>query len=258
MIPPTSIDGTDITGATIDGTEVTEITVDGDTVFTAGPGGVASGATLLAHYPLDEGSGTTAADFTGNQGDITLENGASFVSDADGIGGFSVDCDGIDDFLELNPEPTFTSSSYTVMMTIDLDSSGLNQTFYSAEGDGRQVFGHSRDPGTVFIKSFGIGAGGSTFNTVQASTSATTSRTRYGVEFNANALPVAIYVNGSDVTLSSPNSNTPNGGSNPPVNFMRGNNGAGQADGKIDNIVFYDGSLSSSEVTADFNAQPYS
>jgi len=33
---PTSIDGTDITGATIDGTDVTEITVDGDTVFTAG------------------------------------------------------------------------------------------------------------------------------------------------------------------------------------------------------------------------------
>ena len=33
---PTSIDGTDITGATIDGTDVTEITVDGDVVFTAG------------------------------------------------------------------------------------------------------------------------------------------------------------------------------------------------------------------------------
>ena len=37
MIPPTSIDGTDITGATIDGTDVTEITVDGDVVFSAIP-----------------------------------------------------------------------------------------------------------------------------------------------------------------------------------------------------------------------------
>jgi len=36
MIPPTSIDGTDITGATIDGTDVQEINVDGQTVFTAG------------------------------------------------------------------------------------------------------------------------------------------------------------------------------------------------------------------------------
>jgi len=35
MIPPTSIDGTDITGATIDGTDVQEITVDGDVVFTS-------------------------------------------------------------------------------------------------------------------------------------------------------------------------------------------------------------------------------
>jgi hypothetical protein len=31
--PPTSIDGTDITGATIDGQEVQEITIDGQTVF---------------------------------------------------------------------------------------------------------------------------------------------------------------------------------------------------------------------------------
>jgi len=35
MSPPTSIDGTDITGATIDGTDVQEITVDGDVVFSA-------------------------------------------------------------------------------------------------------------------------------------------------------------------------------------------------------------------------------
>jgi len=36
---PTSIDGTDITGATIDGNDVQEITVDGQTVFTAVPAG---------------------------------------------------------------------------------------------------------------------------------------------------------------------------------------------------------------------------
>ena len=35
--PPTSIDGTDITGATIDGQDVQEITVDGQTVFSPGP-----------------------------------------------------------------------------------------------------------------------------------------------------------------------------------------------------------------------------
>jgi len=35
---PTSIDGTDITGATIDSTDVTEITVDGQTVFSLSTG----------------------------------------------------------------------------------------------------------------------------------------------------------------------------------------------------------------------------
>jgi len=63
---PTSIDGTDITGATIDGTDVTEITVDGDTVFTAETivdnfepalyGNV--GATLSTYYTGDVGSFT--------------------------------------------------------------------------------------------------------------------------------------------------------------------------------------------------------
>jgi len=38
--PPTSIDGTDITGATIDGQEVQEITVDGDTMFRAALNGL--------------------------------------------------------------------------------------------------------------------------------------------------------------------------------------------------------------------------
>jgi len=44
---PTSIDGTDITGATIDGQDVQEITVDGDTVFTAAP----AGAFDLSQFP---------------------------------------------------------------------------------------------------------------------------------------------------------------------------------------------------------------
>jgi len=57
MIPPTSIDGTDITGATIDGTDVQEITVDGQTVFTAGPDVPTAG--LLHRYDASELTGET-------------------------------------------------------------------------------------------------------------------------------------------------------------------------------------------------------
>jgi len=67
---PTSIDGTDITGATIDGTEVTEITVDGQTVFSAA---YSPPANATHAYP-----DATGTDFAGND-DLTL-SGVSTVT----------------------------------------------------------------------------------------------------------------------------------------------------------------------------------
>jgi len=75
MIPPTSIDGTDITGATIDGTDVQEITVDGQTVFTAGPDIPGSAVLHLdaSSLSLSDGSAvTTWTDLEGN-GDFVSE-----------------------------------------------------------------------------------------------------------------------------------------------------------------------------------------
>jgi len=85
MMPPTSIDGTDINGATIDGTDVTEITVDGDVVFSSGapiPG------TLVSEWFNNEGSGTTASDQR-RSFDATWDN-FSWVSGA-GPGGTHVE-----------------------------------------------------------------------------------------------------------------------------------------------------------------------
>jgi len=55
---PTSIDGTDITGATIDGTDVQEITVDGDVVFSAGAALPTQG--LLHQWDWSAASSTTS------------------------------------------------------------------------------------------------------------------------------------------------------------------------------------------------------
>ena len=58
---PTSIDGTDITGATIDGTDVQEITVDGDVVFSA--------QTIIEGFEdgnLSEYTGSSQFTVTGN------------------------------------------------------------------------------------------------------------------------------------------------------------------------------------------------
>jgi len=83
---PTSIDGTDITGATIDGQDVQEITVDGQTVFTADilPAGT------VGFWNFNEGSGTTAADSVGNR-DATLQSGVSFDSGTVTEGSHSID-----------------------------------------------------------------------------------------------------------------------------------------------------------------------
>jgi len=81
MIPPTSIDGTDITGATIDGTDVQEITVDGQTVFTAAPqiNLPVAYSNLVAWYPFDSATygGSNTDDVTailGGSGDDTAFN----------------------------------------------------------------------------------------------------------------------------------------------------------------------------------------
>jgi len=79
--PPTSIDGTDITGATIDGQEVQEITIDGQTVFSAEslPVGYSN---LIAWYPFDSAfyGGSNADDCTAlfnpsQSGDSTAYDG---------------------------------------------------------------------------------------------------------------------------------------------------------------------------------------
>ena len=76
---PTSIDGTDITGATIDGTDVQEITVDGDVVFTAGAD--LPTRALKHRYDADaitglsDGNNVTQWNDTAGSNDITAPSG---------------------------------------------------------------------------------------------------------------------------------------------------------------------------------------
>jgi len=68
--PPTSIDGTDITGATIDGQEVQEITIDGQTVFELEQ--VPAEGDLKARYDFTQETGSTPViDRSSNSFDLT-------------------------------------------------------------------------------------------------------------------------------------------------------------------------------------------
>jgi len=125
-MPPTSIDGTDITGATIDGTDVQEITVDGQTVFSAGANLPVSG--LSHRYDASELTGTQGAavslledkeatsDLTTKSGQPTLETSAQNGLNA-------VNFDGND---SLNTGFTTISQPFHVFVVFKFDAVNTN------------------------------------------------------------------------------------------------------------------------------------
>ena len=97
---PTSIDGTDITGATIDGTDVQEITVDGDVVFSAAPS-IPDIPNLIARYDarnlsLSDGQTVTSWPDEVASADLSAVSNPQYM--ASGINGVpAVEYDGVND-----------------------------------------------------------------------------------------------------------------------------------------------------------------
>jgi len=105
-MPPTSIDGTDITGATIDGTDVTEITVDGQTVFSGIPASV-----VLQYFATtySQGDGTWEDD----AGDANMSLSGDFQEATLSDGAESIDSDGSDDHGLVTMPSSLESSGLT-------------------------------------------------------------------------------------------------------------------------------------------------
>ena len=154
MIPPTSIDGTDITGATIDGTDVQEITVDGDVVFSAESLPVAY-SNLIAWYPFDssEYGGSNADDVTAifnpsQSGDSTAYDGtvqgATYQSSAGvtdinaGNNSGAYEFDGSDDKIDLGSN--FSETSHTKCGWFKTSDNIENQTVFGAYGLGSSKY----------------------------------------------------------------------------------------------------------------------
>jgi len=136
MIPPTSIDGTDITGATIDGTDVTEITVDGQTVFSA-VGNIPDANELHHHFDATQSSTITTSsgnvvgwdDLTSNNRDLTgTTSGIETINGLDAVR-FNFDV-GLDTTFATIPQPLTIFAVMEVLTydTIDNDNliSGVN------------------------------------------------------------------------------------------------------------------------------------
>jgi hypothetical protein len=104
MTPPSSIDGTDITGATIDGQDVQEITVDGQTVFTA------ITDTVIHRYTFENNSNTTTlTDTVGSaNGAITGMTYTTSLADGEFAGNFDGENDDVTNLPTESPPISYT------------------------------------------------------------------------------------------------------------------------------------------------------
>jgi len=150
--PPTSIDGTDITGATIDGQDVDSITIDGQEVFSSGPNLPVGFSNLVAWYPFDpdfyggsasddvtakiSGSGdSTAYDFTNNGATHLSSGGATDINDGSNSGNFDLS-QASPAFLDRS-SPIFTgSSNLSICAFVKPDSISSNSAIFLEEEPG--------------------------------------------------------------------------------------------------------------------------
>jgi len=172
MMPPTSIDGTDITGATIDGTDVQEITVDGDVVFTAETLPVAY-SNLVAWYPFDsaEYGGSNADDVTailGGSGDDTAYDGNNTGASYDSTGGVTdiragansgaYDFAGTSTGIELPVTLTTGQTTWSITLWWDTPSYDSREPLISAGRSGDTTGNHCNvDSGDFDFVNVGFG-----------------------------------------------------------------------------------------------------
>jgi len=260
MIPPTSIDGTDITGATIDGTDVQEITVDGQTVFTAETLPVAY-SNLVAWYPFDSATygGSNADDVTalfnpGQSGDSTAYdgtvNGATYQSSGGvtdinaGANSGAFDFDGSDDLITISTSPFVDQSTgSTVTFWLDFDG-GSNKTALRFFWD----FTSSND-GFVFKQ----GSSGTFFvgNSSRSMPSIPTGLSFFAVRYD----------NGYDIFRDATLIDSESAGTNLSNDIIIGNDRASASgpvwDGRIDDVRVYDTPLTNTEINSIYvNTQP--
>jgi len=261
--PPTSIDGTDITGATIDGQEVQEITVDGQTVFTAEKLPVAY-SNLVAWYPFDSSfyGGGNADDVTAllkpaQSGDSTpynaTVNGASFQSSA-GVtdvnagpnsGAFSFD--GSNDDLTL-PTMSFGAgnSDMTMMAWENFTGSGSAGIFGTNEQANIFITRENTSDVRFFVQD-------TNKNNFFADIAVSSNQYNH-VALSYTTTSFDIFVNGAFVTtISGYNSIDPDTGTNHIGAMDFGNGVQNFFQGNIDDVRLYDKALSASEINTIYN-----
>jgi len=271
MMPPTSIDGTDITGATIDGTDVQEITVDGQTVFTA----VSLPASAEHQWKFDSSEGSTIIDSIGNFNLSGVDgfSSSNYGTDSDLVSstkllagnarkasslpsnGFLEGSNVLNDYLgnaggdfsiAFTLEPPFlpqTGDSDTLPMIMKNQNSKSDATTVAARGLDI-LFIRVSDNGNIVI---------------DKPVSFPRSRTRICITVSANPSSNSDAKIFKNAVEDNNIDNTFGTFDNPGTEFsICGDRGQARSASGLDNFILYSSELTASEVQNDFALQPWS
>ena len=207
---------------------------------------------LVAYYPFDEGSGTVAADYSGNANNATLVNGPAWVSGK--IGSGALDFDGQNALVDagsaqtLNNLPAFSISVWVYGKGYGQSGQGYIINKSNLGNVGWRLSYLSSGNSLKFSVDYD-----STDLTVQATNLSGTfyDWTHWAVTWggSSNASDVHIYKNGEEVIYGIRTSAVGSRVNDSAQNMIIGNSANPRAfDGSIDDVRVYNRSLSSSEI----------
>lgn len=219
-------------------------------------------------WPMDEGSGSTANDVLGTH-DGTIR-GATWVGDSTAMGGAKLDGDGTDDWVETDPWGSFGSNltsdlaiAYTA--TIASGDSGYHVGNDETGDGGPGLFVGTRDfindnAGELGITIYDDGASN---NIGISSDNSFDDGTRRRVLWNKtsnSATGLELHIDGSAASYSTFSSGTLSSTSDfsKNIGLLSQQSGSNPTDSVIDDVVVYQTSLSSSEITDDYQRQNWS
>ena len=219
------------------------------------------------HWPMDEGSGSTITDNVGSE-DGTL-NGPSWVSNS-WQGGFALDGDGTDDYIETGTWGSFGSNihePHAVLFTVETTTDERGAFFGITDDNSDLVWRCSINVFEDNVVEFQRRDDARNTAGVYSSSEINDGE-KYRVVINIDGpseSDMELYLNANEDT-NVQNSGTLEGGElfdfpHPIMFFAREEDSPGPAryfDGVLDNIIVTNDSLSEAEIEKDYEQQPWS
>lgn len=220
---------------------------------------------LVGHWKLDETSGTTAADSSGNGNDGTLQNGMDAANDSSsGAVGTSLAFDGIDDNIAIANESNFDferTDPFSISVWINRTSNAdEDDIIEKVDISGYRGYGLWMDVGANEVTvSLTNNAGSNQINMETSGANITPQEWHHVLmtyDGSSSASGVTVYVDGVAATLNTYLDNlTATMLNNNPVligtDFDSG--GCCEFNGKIDDVRIYDRALSAAEIQELYN-----